>query len=190
MIITAVSSSFESVSKNVFTDGSEHYYLKESQIPTLSDEELRIISKFVFEDILKIQFEKENVFSYTGRLPREIVKFADIYQSLKPIEFGKMTQKYLESSTNYYYKRLKNLTMDQQSSAAVEKVVTSKISGISAPQSWIDIGIVQQHKDGWDLVCPSVAIAILQKFSENFLPFVKILVYLVYLILVEYEYER
>lgn len=180
MIITAVSSSFESVSKNVFTDGSEFDYLKESQIPTLTDEELNLVWKFVFQDNLKIPYEKEKVFSYTGRLPREIVKFAKLYQSLKPIHYDKMSQEYLKSSTDYYYKRLKKLSIDQQTSSAVGKVITSKLDGISAPQSWIDIGIVQKYQDKWDLVCPSVGIALLQKFSENFLPFVKILVIFIY----------
>ena len=66
---------------------------------------------------------------------------------------------------------------EQQGSIAIGKVITSKIQEISAPQSWIDLGIVQKLGDrDWTLVCPSVAIAILQKFSENFLPFVRILV--------------
>jgi len=58
----------------------------------------------------------------------------------------------------------------------LERLSHPRLERFSAPQSWIDLGIVQKIGDrDWNLVCPSVAIAILQKFSENFLPFVKIL---------------
>jgi hypothetical protein len=137
LIVVAVSSSFQSVSKEVFTDGSESIYLENSQIPTLSDQELDEMWRFVFQEKLKASFQKEKVFSYTGRLPREIMKFARIHEASKPIEFGAMTQKYLQDSTNYYYKRLKKMNideLDQYESVAIAKVVTSKIYEISAPQ--------------------------------------------------------
>jgi hypothetical protein len=188
IIVVAVSSSFESVSKRVFTDGSEFVYLEQSHIPGLTDQELDEIWRFVFQDKLKALFQKEKVFSYTGSLPREIIKFAQIYNSSKPIEFGPLTLKYLRDSTKYYYKRLevfkmetRTEAMEQLDSTAIARVVTSKIGEISAPESWIEMGIVQMIGDrDWSLVCPSVAIAILQKFSENFLPFVNILVSIVF----------